>query len=601
MTVLATRMYSARRDPTVRPRRQWSRRRILLAALAAYVSIAFLATASTWSDPTHRLIGTGDDPQLFVWFLRWTPWAIAHGYNPLFSDHILYPSGANLMWNTSVPLLGILLWPVTVTAGPLAAYNVAVVGCFALSAFTAFLAIGKFTVRTWPAFIGGLCYGFSPYMMGQALGHLHMLFAVAPPAVVLLLNRLVTRHNLPPWRTGVPLGFLIAAQALVGEEMLAITAIGAVIALGALASFNRQKIRSEWAAFARVTAWAGIVSVVILAAPLAWQFFGPDRVHGRLFDAQTYSIDPQSLVVPTFGQALAPASVPDPLGLLSGGPAESGAFILPLLLVGILAFRRQHAPLRRGIVLPAATVTIGSVLLSLGPRLHVAGHRLGVPLPMRYLQSLPVAENLVSTRFIVVATLCAALLAAIALDGLAIASSGSRFSLVIAGAVLATMLPRVPIAQVDTSVPHYFATGAKSLPTGSVLLVLPGNTPPVNASTMLDQAVSGMDFKVVNGYAIAPLRPGETRYLRPQPTPWTQLMDSHGQGEVNDAAARRYLRAMHVDFVVADLLLVEPARMGDVTRIIGTTPNCQAGVCVWSTGHALNAILAARGDTETGR
>jgi hypothetical protein len=90
---------------------------IYLAASAALHHRALGAPAST-------AIGSGTtDHDLFLWWLNWIPWSVLHGENPLFTDFQHFPLGVNGMWNTSVPLLGVLLAPVTLTAGPLVAFN----------------------------------------------------------------------------------------------------------------------------------------------------------------------------------------------------------------------------------------------------------------------------------------------------------------------------------------------------------------------------------------------------------------------------------------------------------------------------------------------
>ena len=60
-----------------------------------------------------------------VWFMAWPAWAIAHLHSVFFSGAVNVPHGANLLSNTSGPLVGVLLAPVTWTFGPVAATNVA--------------------------------------------------------------------------------------------------------------------------------------------------------------------------------------------------------------------------------------------------------------------------------------------------------------------------------------------------------------------------------------------------------------------------------------------------------------------------------------------
>src|SRR5487761_2308097 len=59
----------------------------------------------------------GDPPQM-TWFLDWFPYAVSHGLNVFHTNFIDYPVGVNLANNTSVPLLGLIASPITLTLGP---------------------------------------------------------------------------------------------------------------------------------------------------------------------------------------------------------------------------------------------------------------------------------------------------------------------------------------------------------------------------------------------------------------------------------------------------------------------------------------------------
>ena len=102
-------------------------------ALLIYLLIAAALFSSTWVDPAGSLIGTPKDPKLFVWYLGWLPHELAQGHNPLFTDHLSYPAGVNLMWNTSMIFPSLLLWPVTAAFGPVVAYNLLITAGIALS------------------------------------------------------------------------------------------------------------------------------------------------------------------------------------------------------------------------------------------------------------------------------------------------------------------------------------------------------------------------------------------------------------------------------------------------------------------------------------
>lgn len=561
------------------------------APFALYLLTSVLATASVWSDPMHRLIGPTPDSKLFVWFLRWTPWAIVHGHNPLFTTHVMYPTGANLMWNTAAPLLAVVLWPVTATVGPIAAYNLAVVAAFTLSSSTAYLAFRRFTLRRWPAAVGGGLYGFSPFMIGHALGHIHLVFAFAPPLVLMIVHRHLSEPRRSVWRSGALLGLLIAVQALMGEEMLALTAIGAVLWLGFLALGNRDRVVAYLPGLLRLSGVAALVSGVLLAAPLGFQFFGPQRITGQLFDPRTYSIDLLAFVTPTHRQLLAPTWHSDPFDVLSGGGSEAGAFLLPLLLVSAAALLVTSRSLRRLVAIPAAATAVTALILSMGPRLHVDGHVLPMPLPAGLFSALPVSENILPTRFLVVATFALALLTSLTLDTIAAGhrQDQRRVRLAIVALALVAMTPR-PVPSYTPHVPEFFRAGAPGISSGSTVLFWPNNTPPALADAMLDQATAGMRFRMTDGYILAPLRAGQNHYLRVTVTPLNLLLTSTvaltHPDPVKVKSARRYLLSTHASAVVVPIGQLSVEARDDISAVTETSPVCAGGVCLWGVNDA---------------
>src|SRR5438309_1742433 len=156
-------------------RRTWS---APVGALAVFVVLAVLLFASTWRHPSAAWIGDARDPHLFMWYLGWVPSQVVSGHSPLFTTYLDYPSGANLMWNTSIFVPAMLLWPVTAALGPVVSYNVLVTAAVALSAWCAFLAVRRLVANDLFAGAAGLLYGFSPYMVGQSAGHPHVTLAV---------------------------------------------------------------------------------------------------------------------------------------------------------------------------------------------------------------------------------------------------------------------------------------------------------------------------------------------------------------------------------------------------------------------------------------
>ena len=94
-------------------------------ALAAvyYLLGAVVVTLWLWRDPACRIVaGNPNDADQLAWFFRYDAIAIAHCHLPaLITTAMNAPQGMSVMWNTFMPLPGMLLAPVTLLAGPQAA------------------------------------------------------------------------------------------------------------------------------------------------------------------------------------------------------------------------------------------------------------------------------------------------------------------------------------------------------------------------------------------------------------------------------------------------------------------------------------------------
>jgi hypothetical protein len=192
-----------------------------LGTLLVFLVLAFWHFRSTWAAPREATIGGHGDPWLFVWFLKWDQLALAQAHSPLLSHDLNVPAGVNLMWNTSVILPGVLFAGVTATLGPVFTYNLLVTLALPLSAWAAYLVFRRYVTNQLAAGVGGLVYGFSPYMLAHAMGHLHLILAITPPLMLALLDEILVRQRASALWLGVALGALAAAQLLTAEELLA--------------------------------------------------------------------------------------------------------------------------------------------------------------------------------------------------------------------------------------------------------------------------------------------------------------------------------------------------------------------------------------------
>ena len=203
------------------------------AVLAGFTAISFLFFGLRLvSHPGRAILGSGRDPQIFIWSFAWWPHAIGDGENPFVSHAIYAPDGINLAWATTVPGLALAFAPVTILFGPVVAYNLAALLMPALAAWTAYLLCRYLTGSLWASVAGGYLFGFSAYMLGQQLAHLHMTAVFLLPLVALTVVRFV-REELDgrglAWRLGVLLGL----QFWLSTELFftAILALGVALVL----------------------------------------------------------------------------------------------------------------------------------------------------------------------------------------------------------------------------------------------------------------------------------------------------------------------------------------------------------------------------------
>ena len=119
--------------------------------------LSHLATAYIGGEPGPA----AQDPLSFMWFLTWIPYALTHHHNPLLTDWIFSDSGANLTWNTAVPFIGLVMAPITLSAGPIISYNLALIAGMVASAWAAYYAAFRlFRCGFFPALLAGAVYGF---------------------------------------------------------------------------------------------------------------------------------------------------------------------------------------------------------------------------------------------------------------------------------------------------------------------------------------------------------------------------------------------------------------------------------------------------------
>jgi len=587
-------------------------RAVKVGALVIYTSLALALFSGAWVDPTTLSLGLFGDPQQIIWFLAWPSFAVAHGQNPLFTNYIDYPAGVNLMWNSSALLPALALAPIGSLAGFVLAYNVLMTAGVALSAWTAFLLIRRFVSSSLAAGVGGLLYGFSPFMTAHSLGHPQLTVAFMPPVLLIVLDEIVRVQHRRPLVSGLLLGVAAAAQLLIGEELLAMTAFVGLLLLCLAAGLCPDQVRARIGHAWRALASAAIAFAVLVAIPIGFQFFGPQRLAGRVHAPNLYVSDALSFLVPTRLLLVSPSPATAVADKFTGNTVETTSYvgILMLLLLAFISVRLW----RRLEVRLAALGAVLLAILSMGVTIHVAGKvstmpvfALGLifPLLQRYLPGrlmlyltfggwlalsrLPILNNILPGRLMLFFYLLAGLLIASWLSDMRTSPAGERGlrSLAVAAALF-MLIPALPFPSTSNAVPVFFATSSsKRIPTGSAALVIPYSSA-ADARAMLWQVQAGMDFRMPEGYAFIPDAPPRGWRLSP-PRSATQdetIAIAEGRASpLTDAIRQQILaewKAWDVRTVVVGPMAHEQEEVEFITGVLGQPSEEVDGVHIWT-------------------
>ena len=564
-------------------------------ALAGFLALAVWLLGSTWRAPTTRTLGGAlGDPGVFTWFLRWTPFAVGRHISPFYSDWLNHPAGVNLMWNTWVPLPGLLLAPLTHAFGPVLSLNVLLTLAYGLSAWSAYLAIHRYVPNHGAAAAGGLVYGFSPVMIGHA-HHPNLVLVFLLPWLFVLVDEVVVRQRWSPVWLGAVLGLVAAAQLLIGEELLVATGLLAAVLVVVLAVMCPREVPGRAGSAAAAVAVSLLVFAPLTYLPLKAQLTGPARVHSDITPEARGSSDLLAVITPNRLSAIAPEAAVR-LGDRFTGTKEAYLGV-PILLVAlaVLVARRGSLVVRAGFAMLAVCL-----LLSLGARLRVGGRPTGVPLPWTAVEGVPLVQNMVPSRLAVFTALFAGLLLAAALDGLWSGGGWALRGLAVLTAlvVLAVLAPPGPFrARPVVATPPFFTGGAvRALPRDGVALVVPFPRRGRTNVAMVWQAQAGMWFKMPGGYFVGPDPGGGTRHDAP-PTTTSVVLNRIQRGrrppELTPALRRKISRdfaSWRVASVVLGPMDNREAMRGFLSDLLGRPPASAGGVAVWPDAAVAPAV-----------
>jgi hypothetical protein len=367
---------SPRADAAAGPPRSGLASRPLARHLILIAVYLIAGIALTWPDATYLTNGhlpAVRDIAGYVWDLWWTAHQVAHLGNPWFTSKMAAPVGIQLGYDTTMPLAGLIMTPVTLIFGPAASYSLLTIVLPGLLCYVMFRA-----ARLWlngpGAVAAGAFFGLSSMMAWQEWFHLNIaLGALFLPMTLEAAVRFRRRSGL---RQGVVLGVVLGASLLVNQES---TVMAGLLAIAALVPWLVTRVDA-----ARIRALAaGAVVAVLVASPqlavMAQQALGGGASVSAAKLASTYD---------SYGAGLPGLFAPSPqvghYGLHTVASAYQyrsyaeaiatfGLVLTVLAVFGLVVGWRRRSTWLLGLL------WLGGAVLALGPTL-VIGTRAYVPL-----------------------------------------------------------------------------------------------------------------------------------------------------------------------------------------------------------------------------
>ncbi len=593
-------------------------RRVLPGWLIAGVIYLALGVGMWWhvwtGHPSSTMVCGCGDPSSIAWFMEWPAYAISHGQSLFHTGWQHAPTGLNLLNNTSIIALGLLLAPVSWLFGPVASLNVALTLAPALTALSGYGCLRRGLDLARPAaFAGGLLFGFSPFVMrNEAFNHLQVTFLALVPLIFLCCYELAVTQRGRAWRWGLLLGLLISVQFFIGVEVLTITAImlGTAVPIALVLGLRQRGLLAARLPFAvRGLAVAAGVGVLLLAYPLWYTLKGPDHISG--VDWQVLKENGlKELLLPIKQTNLAVTGYLGPGGTLG---AYLGFVALIAVLIALFAVRRP-------VVYSAAILLAVAAWLSLGARpfpLAAGGQPSWVPQAWALFHNLPVLKNITPANFSAATTFFVAVIAALLIDKLWPAGTGERVGAVLGrvlgqadgkaalrigvAAVLGIALAvpwllswPLPFSTRSVAAPAAMTRVEAGLSSSSVVLLYPFPSSYIDHS-LVWQAEARLRFRIVGGRGIAALPNGNADHgftpgtLEGTMTALTTSAIPHGYlalPPLPDPATVKWFRAALRKAGVTNVIMTGGGRNPGYARhwltiALGASPTRSGGLWIW--------------------
>jgi len=420
----------------------WAARRPLVrhsVILGSYLACGILVT---WPRVTYlagRLPNARDSAE-YVWDMWWLTRQLLHAGNPFTTHYMIAPVGTPLAYHALMPLIGVLMTPITMAAGPAFSVNLLTALLPGLLCYAMYRAARLWLPGT-GSYAAGIFFGLSSMMTWRSWYQFNI--AAGTVFLPLTLEAAVRLRRDPAWWRAVVLGVVLGSCLLVDSE----SAILALIVLaGAVVTWIVRRPALRKAGFLALAAVAGGLVASLQIVAMLQQTAALTVSQAELaYDYVTYGVALPQMFAPSprlASSGLTGLSSVFYHGITTEGVPTFGVTLTALAVLGVvIGWRQRRTWLWLAGWLAVCAVTLGPVLY-LGGRAYVPlplddhGYKLSALMPYTWIVRLPGMSGFrESNRFDALGLMLAAMLAGTAVQWLR-ARSGPALLLVTCVAAL---------------------------------------------------------------------------------------------------------------------------------------------------------------------
>lgn len=357
---------------------------------------------------TDIIASATNDTTSQSWFLYWWPYALLHHINPFVSHYIWQPKGAPLALTFSAPLVSLALSPITLTFGYFTTYNIIAILAPALAAFSAYLLCKEFINKFFPSLIAGYVFGFSSYMLAQMIAHIALILIFPIPLAVYLIVKWF-KNSLSDKLLIIFLTTMLVFEFNFNLEIFATATLfgGFTFLLVFLIIYKKSRLRLLKLLKNIIISY---LLTIIVVSPYIYYLVKQRSAYPSIATPPSvFSVDLLNYFFPTkityFG-----GGIFAPITSMFHTPfVEAGAYLgLPLIIIMIATTIKFFKNIWIKII---SIVTIFIVILSLGPKMHIAGTQL-FNMPWLIFMKIPLIKGAMPDRFVIYVFLGAAMILA---------------------------------------------------------------------------------------------------------------------------------------------------------------------------------------------